>query len=231
MESSRRLIAPSCLAVLLALAGNAAAESALRPDGPPLPSCTCDDECANQGYGVCHRGVCNKNTVEGTPCAPCTAPLQACDGGCFDLAHDDRHCGACGNACDSTRGLACVDGACGCPAATTSCGGECVLTDADPRHCGGCGNACITDQYCDKGACRCPRDRCNGKCVSLMIDAEHCGTCGTACAAGDYCNDGVCVALPGNDDGGCALVPAAPLWWLPALLLLGAWRVGARSTR
>jgi hypothetical protein len=81
--------------------------------------------------------------------------LVPCGGDCVALDEDNRHCGACGNACPS--GQVCVAGACKAGTCEESfrnaCGPECVRLTENPAHCGACGKACGAGTVCHKSAC------------------------------------------------------------------------------
>jgi hypothetical protein len=83
----------------------------------------------------------------------CAADETVCDGECFRLSRDPRHCGACGVRC--TDGRICRDGTCRmvCSAGTTECDGACVLLASDSMNCGACGHACNSTEYCGASTC------------------------------------------------------------------------------
>jgi hypothetical protein len=114
---------------------------------------TCDMSCPTAGFhGVCSGGQC----VE-IGCAAsltyCTAQGNGLQPGCYDLASDRDHCGACDVQCPTTVG--CFAGECGlppCDGDLTRCASGCVDLDADPDNCGACDNACDSG-VCEAGAC------------------------------------------------------------------------------
>lgn len=145
---------------------------------------TCDHKCT--GGLFCANGMCGSE--------PCPGTL--CQGICVDLAIDNRHCGACLNACDQRRGFLCKNSQCTCAyPGMTVCGNQCVWTDGyDPSNCGACGKRCIGPKRCNKGICACdPKipDDC-GSCTNLQWDPLNCGACGKACLPGEVCQSGIC---------------------------------------
>jgi hypothetical protein len=120
---------------------------------------------------VCDGGACEMGS--------CDAGFRDCDGddqnGCETATlTDDRHCGACGNAC--AEGRACSDGQCllVCAQALSNCGDVCVDLLSDDSHCGSCGNTCHQGAGCYAGACCQDGDR----------DGAHDAVCG-----GTDCDD------------------------------------------
>ena len=143
---------------------------------------------------------------QGDACSvACPPGYGNCDGmvanGCeTNVGADNRHCGACGNACPG--GQACVDGACRltCSPGQRVCSGTCVNVQTDNRHCGACGQLCGAGTVCSSGACTSTcaggTTACSGVCRDLANDPGHCGACGRACSfpngvAG--CRMGACV--------------------------------------
>jgi hypothetical protein len=122
---------------------------------------------------------------------------SACGVYCVDKLEDNRHCGACDNACPG--GLPCVSGMCtDCAAGTTECTpGQCSNLQTDPLNCGSCGNNCNGAQ-CLGGVCQCPGGGivCGGTCVS-RDDPLNCGSCGNQCPALTQCMGGNCMCAPG----------------------------------
>jgi len=157
------------------------------------------------GLAACGEG----EAQDGKPA--CEAGDTLCGTSCVDTNTDERHCGACGVACDA--GETCVDGACtvSCPAGQELCDGGCYDLDTDVQHCGSCGTACTDGQVCAEGACveACPpgQELCDGGCFDLASSAQNCGACGTACGAGEVCVDGGCAtSCPAGQevcDGAC----------------------------
>ncbi len=130
----------------------------------------------------------------------CKEPMLACplgcswssgqsSCGCIDRKRDPKHCGSCGNTCESGT---CCDGRC-CAADTVCCGsacclvgqtccnGQCADTKKDIRHCGTCGTSCKTGEVC-----------CGGKCVNIQTDLQHCGACGQVCPTSSCCQGQCC---------------------------------------
>ncbi|MFP2910484.1 MXAN_6577-like cysteine-rich protein [Pyxidicoccus sp. 3LFB2] len=125
----------------------------------------------------------------------CPAGQVACEGGCFDVQADPKHCGACGNACGPQE--SCQAGSCQCAEGRERCGGVCVDTRSRDEHCGRCDNACGEGQDCSAGQCvrgACPegQTRCGDVCLDTGRDDRNCGACGAACGAGLFCRDGRC---------------------------------------
>jgi len=86
--------------------------------------------------------------------AQCAEPAQCCEGACLDTSSSIRHCGRCGQACDSEQvlnatGMFCQEGKC-------------------------------NYQACKDGFLDCDQARENG-CETAM-DAVNCGACGQDCA-------------------------------------------------
>lgn len=97
-----------------------------------------------------------------------------CGGECFVARTDDRHCGACNNACSADKG--CGGGQCidrNCP--THNCGGNhvCVAGACVQKSC--VGITCLGNETCFDGACV-PRD-----CRTFV------------CPDGQACVDNACV--------------------------------------
>ena len=121
-----------------------------------------------------------------------------------DLSSDERHCGACGNAC--AAGASCVSGTCTpvCEAGLVSCtagdASTCTDVSSDPANCGGCGIACADGAACSSGTCQSAcapgLEACGdpgaATCVDLLADARNCGACGAACPDAHACVSGTC---------------------------------------
>lgn len=124
----------------------------------------------------------------------CPTGQERCGQRCRDVQNDPRHCGECGNVCESG---ACLLGSCLlCRLDEEVCDGACVAVDSDAEHCGGCGIACGLHELCDHGVCgsACPegKDDCNAGCVDTGLDPRNCGECGNVCPDGRLCSDGKC---------------------------------------
>ncbi|MCG8417731.1 MAG: hypothetical protein MJE77_07275 [Proteobacteria bacterium] len=137
----------------------------------------------------------------------CGTASTVCGESCVDLEANSRHCGACGNACES--GQVCSAGQCvaSCPAPFTDCSGACVYTAIDPDHCGGCAQACerfpqslagCVASRCFEAGCEEGFDDCNdnlaadGCEINLASNAAHCGQCGNACFFAEACSSSTC---------------------------------------
>lgn len=83
----------------------------------------------------------------------CLEGGDLCDGLCFKLQTDTRHCGKCGNTC--AAGDPCTVGQCGCAAGLKACSLTCTNLQYDRYNCGACGNRCEPDRGCSSGACTC----------------------------------------------------------------------------
>jgi hypothetical protein len=126
--------------------------------------------------------------------------LTQCGDECVDITNNPRHCGECGDRCNSDE--RCIRGDCvrveGCDPPTTMCNGECVDLRFSQDNCGACGNACGFGSFCSSGICsaQCPNGQCGGVCVNLLSDPNNCGGCGISCGPGAQCSNGTCI-------GGC----------------------------
>lgn len=128
----------------------------------------------------------------------CPSPQVMCEAEwCTDLGTDDRHCGACWNACPGRA--KCIDGACVCQTGYRECAGACVNLELDGENCGECGNACAPDRFCLEGICTSPMlcelygfGTCGNACVDLAQDEGHCGYCDNVCHADEVCTAGIC---------------------------------------
>jgi Stigma-specific protein, Stig1 len=134
----------------------------------------------------------------------CRNDTTRCGQGCADLKSDQRNCGACGVACQTSQ--VCQDSACICQSGATDCNGQCVVLATDPNNCGACGKACAADELCesqtDAGVANgsaCVKDcsvgtqvRCGSSCINLQTDPNHCGACGAACSDSQSCHAGKC---------------------------------------
>ena len=154
----------------------------------------CDSPCqaVANALSVCALGECG---------LACHSGFLNCDGkretGCeVNSKFDPKHCGACGNACQS--GELCNAGTCelSCGGGTTECGGMCVDLKTDEANCGACAKACADGQNCVGGQCKLSCGggtiECNGMCVDTKVDPNNCGTCGNVCDPGYECEIGVC---------------------------------------
>jgi hypothetical protein len=133
-------------------------------------------------------------------CRSCTGATSrlcgSCGTGvnCYDLAHDVRNCGACGNTClpGPYEQAACVSGRCvySCVEGALNCYGRCIPVLSDPNNCGACGNVCGGSMpYCSQGQCT----DCAG--VDFMWDSNNCGACGVVCPPQFACAAGVCEGI------------------------------------
>jgi hypothetical protein len=197
----------SCVAGACAIACTAGLGNC---DGMLANGCETDVRTSVAHCGACGRGCALTNAVAGCTAGACTVASCAagfgnCDGvaanGCeTTLSADNRHCGACGNACPG--GQACVDGACRvtCASGQRVCSGQCVNLQADNNNCGVCGTVCGAGTVCSLGACTSTcaagTTACAGVCRDLASDPNHCMACGHACAfpnAVAGCRMGACV--------------------------------------
>jgi hypothetical protein len=71
--------------------------------------------------------------------------MISCDGKCFNLKSESKHCGACGNACDIEQ--VCNNGTCECSKPLVRCGGECVRLGT-LKNCAACNDACEPGEAC-----------------------------------------------------------------------------------
>ncbi len=128
----------------------------------------------------------------------CGSTEILCDGGCFDPATSEEHCGGCpGEQCNGAE--QCVSGQCVCSGGLDNCGGTCTDTNTDPNHCGGCGNGCNDAEYCD-GTCVCKPGlvEVNGNCIDPQSNPNNCGGQGPCDAGTPLCANGNCVQDCGN---------------------------------
>ena len=160
----------------------------------------------------------NNDCCTGAECrggeCQCKSGREECDGKCFNLDTDERHCGDCPTAC--AKGQTCCDGACvdlesngdhcgSCDAVCTAsqgcCAGTCVDDLASNRdHCGACGNRC--PGICGSGGCHGPRCCSDGECVEdVQSNPDHCGACGNRCPG--ICGPGGCHGPRCCGDGAC----------------------------
>ena len=179
----------------------------------------------------CCSGFCDtRRSQHRTRVNKCACPdgITNCRGTCFDLANDDRNCGACGVRCPGE--LTCNDGVCDCGDLSV-CGITCRDLEADTDNCGTCGTQCAVGASCEGGECVCPGPNdgiCDNTCTDIST-TEHCGpscepcgdgfdcvqgacTCGGAtCGEGEKCCGGVCTKTEQNDSncGACGNVCGA----------------------
>ncbi|HEU5431595.1 MAG TPA: hypothetical protein VFU81_08030 [Thermomicrobiales bacterium] len=162
---------------------------------------------------------CDKSNdcCKGAKCAhhkcACKDGRTDCDGKCFDLETDAKHCAKCDNACAADR---------------TCCSGTCVRLATNDRNCGVCGAACPPTQECVAGVCVTPPGGCapgadtctqggnvircgvgncgcsqttEGTTVCGNLDTPgHCGECKTSADCASLGPGAFCVAsgLPGS---------------------------------
>jgi hypothetical protein len=130
----------------------------------------------DKNQDCCDHATCKGDTKNKKGKCRCKGGFTECGGKCYDLDKDEKHCGACNNAC--APGSICQDGSCACV-------------------------ACEGAEICENGQCQCPAaNQCGDVCcdepASCFEDYCQCpstdfGFC--SCPAGD----GVC------DGGGCCL--------------------------
>lgn len=114
--------------------------------------------------GVCEAGAC---VAAETTCEAgftyCPANDLEQPAGCYDLASDYTHCGACDQSCPvaSPGPMACIDGLCQrhCDSPLTLCENPqsihpfyCADFSSDPGNCGDCGMTCESG-VCEGGTC------------------------------------------------------------------------------
>jgi len=131
----------------------------------------------------------------------CLAPRTVCGSQCVDTDSDPRHCGMCGNRCDS--GAFCSEGECSTSCATplSTCGDSCVDLSSSATHCGECDNPCGSDEMCASGGCVCADGLadCGGACVDRMTSSAHCGRCDNPCGQEEICSAGTCMPTAEQD--------------------------------
>ena len=170
----KRLLGSAFAAAFLGWGGNNAA-AACKKVGQ---NCDRDNDCCTGAK--CQNGNCR-----------CKNGRNECGGKCFDRDVDEKHCGACNNACAADE---------------TCCGGECVDLQSSRDNCASCGAACAANEICAEGQCvPCPdgnqlcgeiccapfRECCDGVCVDdLSFNPDHCGACGNRCP-------GICTQVDG----------------------------------
>jgi hypothetical protein len=153
-------------------------------------SCDKSKDCCDGAR--CKRGKC-----------VCKGDRTKCDGGCFDLEREARHCGACGNECGA--GETCRDGVCvgeeGCPAGSDSCGGPTVLC-ADNPDCG-----CVQTIG---GATRCADFNSNSGICGVCDDDADCAPLGRGAFCARAAQGSNCCFL-GEGDNICVLPCQTPV--------------------
>ncbi|MDQ3413239.1 MAG: hypothetical protein M3509_14100 [Chloroflexota bacterium] len=92
----------------------------------------------------------------------CKEGFKNCDGKCFNLDNDEKHCGRCDFVCRTNENC---------------CDGDCVDRDGDPNNCGSCGTQCDETEECVGGDCVVPpggcapgSDLCTGAGTALCPD-------------------------------------------------------------
>lgn len=189
------------------------------------------DNCGSCGNKCLHydRIHMTSRCIEGSCELECWTPVDPsqprnwrdCNGkvddGCeADLLSDERHCGACSNACPGKE--PCIDGRCGCAAGTVNCNGKCAQLDSDDLNCGTCGIQCdgtgpcelpegahygCGEGECARPKCDFPRGDCNGdlndpdcnsdgcETPNIFLSVDNCGECGKKCNTeiGEDCVD------------------------------------------
>lgn len=152
-----------------------------------------------------------ENGMVGGECRP---QYTRCDDVCVDLSHDDRHCGACDNAC--AAGVRCGASVCGGPLDASKADADQATDAGDPLDDGSSRSRLDAGDASDASA---PGDAC----VPPFDDPNNCGACGVQCTtempicrAGDggfacapicetpltNCN-GTCVDVVGDDPYHC----------------------------
>ncbi len=132
----------------------------------------------------------------------CLEGGDLCDGVCFQLQSDPRHCGRCGNTCPS--GDPCQVGQCGCGAGQTACSLTCTDVRYDSANCGACGKKCEAGRVCSTGTCSC-----TGASLVQQVTLPQLAALQPACtefgqSACDNAAKQVCLA------GGCASTAFGP---------------------
>ncbi|MBA2518588.1 MAG: hypothetical protein H0V24_02895 [Chloroflexia bacterium] len=96
----------------------------------------------------------------------CKEGFKNCDGKCFNLDNDEKHCGRCDFVCRTNENC---------------CDGDCVDRDGDPNNCGSCGTQCDETEECVGGDCVVPpggcapgSDLCTGAGTALCPDNPEC---------------------------------------------------------
>ncbi|BGP14589.1 hypothetical protein JCM10213_001937 [Rhodosporidiobolus nylandii] len=169
----------------------------------------CAASYANGGAGTCVAGKC----------------FATCNSGygwdssllyCRDINSDASNCGAVGNVCAATNGIAkCSAGKCtfsSCSSGFKLVNGVCSAIDltSDPLNCGAIGKVCPST-YANGGAGSCVAGACTASCNAgfafdpvysycrdVRSDIANCGAVGTVCslagASSQTCSSGVCKA-------------------------------------
>lgn len=151
----------------------------------------------------------------------CPDGYEACDGECFNLQNDARHCGSCERACANNE--ECKAAVCQpvCPAGQHVCNGVCV-SDAALETCGSlctpCPQVAGGIATCDGKMCGaiCDPNRrfCGGACADCPTGGVKCmgAQCvSSGCPAGQHLCNGECVDENGGSCGdSCLSCPMPP---------------------
>lgn len=159
----------------------------------------------------------------GTRQVMCPDGETDCNGTCFDLQNDPKHCGSCDRACASSE--ECVAGSCRiiCGAGMHACNGVCV-SDRDVAT---CGTRCEPCPQPDGSVATCDGTRCGLICPpTLRPCGGNCATCpmtsggvtcmgdmcvASSCPMGQHLCDGMCVDENGGSCGEtCLRCPDPP---------------------
>ncbi len=181
-ESLRLLGAALAGAVLSPLAlGTARGAGTSRAADPCKTICRCSNK---RQQDACLAACRSCTGATSRLCGSCGTGII-----CYDLAHDVRNCGACGNACQPGpyETAACLSGRCvySCVEGAVRCNGACTYLDWDPDNCGACGNVCpASAPVCVAGACS--ERTCMPYCPALWCGGDGCGGA-CACPSGMYC--------------------------------------------
>jgi hypothetical protein len=111
-----------------------------------------------------NQDCCDHAECKGRECT-CKNGFEECDGKCFDLDREEKHCGA----CDSP-----------CAAEESCCDGTCVDLATDLGNCGACGRACDETEECVAGVCTTPPGGC-------PPGADTCAGIFVSCTGGAPC--------------------------------------------
>jgi len=142
----RRRLIGSLAALLAGLSRPPAALAACKKVGR---KCDKNQDCCD--HADCKGGKCK-----------CRKGYKECQGRCYDLDKDEKHCGTCTTKC--AVGETCRDGRCDpaqLPPPPGPCQPDCAGTTCGDDGCGGSCGACGGGETCDGGTCvavSCPAD-------------------------------------------------------------------------